>query len=59
MSILAKENAKKDNLLKTKRILNIKMYTKGNPVFTFSLPGGRLVPLSPVSYATAPRVTFF
>ena len=28
-------------------MLNIKMSTKGGPVFTFSLPGGRLVPLPP------------
>jgi len=37
----------------TERILSIKMSTKGAQVFTFSLPGGRLVPCPPVSYATA------
>jgi len=31
------------------------MSTKGGPVFTFSLPGGRLAPLLPVSYTTALR----
>ena len=29
------------------------MPTEGRPVFAFSLPRGRLAPLSPVSYATA------
>jgi len=28
------------------------MSTKGGPVFTFSLPGGRLAPFLPVSYTT-------
>jgi len=31
-----------NNLLKAKRILNIKMSTKEDPVFTFSLSGGGL-----------------
>jgi len=46
MSILAKKtktsrkNAKNNNLLKTKRIIYIKMSAKGGgPVFTFVLPG--------------------
>jgi len=34
------KNAKKQHLLKTTRILNIKMSAKGGAVFTFSLPGG-------------------
>ena len=29
------------------------MSTEGGPVFTFSLPGGRLTSLPPVSYVTA------
>jgi len=33
-------------------MLIIKMSNKGGPVFTLSLPGGRLTPLTPVSYAT-------
>jgi len=33
-------------------MLNIKMSAKGGPVFTFSLPGGQLVFLLPVRYAT-------
>jgi len=31
----------------TQRTLNIKMSTKGVPVFTFSLPGVRIAPLPP------------
>ena len=49
MSILdTKENTPK-NAKKTANsiILNIKMSTKGGPVFTFSLPGGRLAPSFP------------
>jgi len=38
------KNAKNNNLLKTKRILNIKMPAKGGPVVSFSLAGGRLAP---------------
>jgi len=37
----------KNNLLKAKRTLNIKMSSKRCPVFTFSLPGGRLTSLPP------------
>jgi len=44
---------KHSNQLKTKRIINIKISAKGVPVFTFSLPGGRLAPFPRVSYATA------
>jgi len=45
MSTLAKKTktprkTKNNNLLKTKRMLNIKMSAKGGAVFTFSLPGG-------------------
>jgi len=29
------------------------MSAKGGPVFTYGLPGGRLAPFPPVSYATA------
>jgi len=40
MSVLPEKKAKKNNnLLKTKRILNIKMSVKGGLAFTFSLPG--------------------
>jgi len=51
MSVLAKKNENtpknaKNNLLKTKRISNIKMWAKGYPVFTFSLPRGRIPPCS-------------
>jgi len=31
------------------------MSTKGGPIFTFSLPGGRLAPSPPISYATGHR----
>ena len=41
------KNEKNNNLLKTKRILNMKMSAKGGPVFSFSLPGGRLEPSPP------------
>jgi len=58
MSIVAKKNenspknAKNDNLLKTKTILNIIMSAKGGPVFTFSLPRRAARPLAlPISYA--------
>jgi len=34
-------------MLKQKQVL-----LSRRPVFTFSLPGGKFVPLSPVSYAT-------
>jgi len=50
MFILAKKTKtprktqKGNNLLKTQIILNIKISDKGGPVFTFSLPGGRLAP---------------
>jgi len=37
-------------------MLKIKMSTNGGPVFTFSLPGGRLAPLPPVNYATGHSV---
>jgi len=56
MSILSKntknipKNAKKNNLLTTKRIVHIKMSAKEGPAFTFSLPGERL---APVGYTTA------
>jgi len=33
--------------------VTIKYKVSGGPVFTFSLPGGRFAPLSPVSHATA------
>jgi len=58
MSIPAKnENtSKNNNLLKIKRILNTKISAKGVPVFTFTLPGGRLAPLPPASYATVENV---
>jgi len=52
MEILWKTQ-KNDNLLKTKRILKLKYKLNGDPVFAFSLPGGKFAPLSPVSYATA------
>jgi len=54
MSMLAKkrkhpEKRKENkNLLKTKRIINIKVSAIGGPVFTFSLPGGQLVPFPPL-----------
>ena len=41
------KNAKNNNLLKTKKILNIKMSTKGDPVFKFSLPVGAARPPVP------------
>jgi len=46
---------KNDNVLKTKRILKLKYRPKlnGDPVFAFSLPGGKFAPLPPVSYVTA------
>jgi len=46
---------KNNNLLKTKRILNIKMWTKGDPVSAFRLPGGaaRSSAPPPMSYVTA------
>jgi len=47
------KNTKNNNLLKTKRMLNIKMSAKGGAVFTFSLPGGEARSPAPVSYATA------
>jgi len=47
-----RKHTKSNNLLKTKRILNIKMSTKRGPVFTFSLPGVRLAHLTAVSYVT-------
>jgi len=58
MSIPAKnENtSKNNNLLKIKRILNTKISAKGVPVFTFTLPGGRLAPLPPASHATVENV---
>ena len=41
-------------------MLNIKMSTKGSPVFTFSLPEGRLAPAPPpVNYATARRAGIY
>jgi len=38
---------KNNNLLKTKKILNVKMSAKGGPFSTFSLPGGAVRPLAP------------
>jgi len=64
MSKLAKKNEntpktqKNINLLKTERTLNIEMSAKLGPIFTFSLPGGRLASLPPVSYATVQELTF-
>jgi len=64
MSKLAKKNEntpktqKNTNLLKTKRTLNIEMSAKWSPIFTFSLPGGRLASLPSVSYATVQKLTF-
>ena len=59
MTILAKKTKipiktqKNNNLLKSKRRMNIKMSFKGGPViFTFGFARGWLAPLSPVSYAT-------
>jgi len=51
LSVLDKknENTLKNNKLKN---TNIKMSSKGGPVFTFGFPGGAPRPLSPVSYAT-------
>jgi len=47
------KNAKNNNVLKTKIILNIKMSVKGGPVFTFGLPGlGGSPPCPHVSYTT-------
>jgi len=46
------KNANNNNLLKTKRILNLKYKLSECPVFTFSLPGGKFAPLTPVSYVT-------
>jgi len=44
---------KSNNLLKTKRILKMKYKLMGRPVYTCDLPGGAILPSSPVSYATA------
>jgi len=42
-SLLAKKTkTKNNNLLKIKRILNIKKSAKGGPLFAFSLPAGPL-----------------
>jgi len=51
MSMLSKNTEKKrktpkNNPLKTKRILNIKMPAKGGPVFTFRLAPLSVTPLS-------------
>jgi len=46
------KNAKNINLLKTKRMLNIKLSAKGETVFTFNLPGGAACPTAPINYAT-------
>jgi len=47
----APQNAK-NNLLKTKRRMNIKMSAKEGPVFTFGLPRGAARPMPPVCYTT-------
>jgi len=48
------KNAKNNNLLQTKRSLNITISAKEGPVFTFRLPeGGGSLPFPRVSYATA------
>jgi len=52
MSTLSKNTestrkTQKNNLLKTKRILNIKIYAKEVPAFIFSLPRVRLTLLTP------------
>jgi len=51
-TVLAKKvktsrKTQKSNNQKTQRILNINMSAKGGPIFTFSLPEGRLAPLPP------------
>ena len=43
---------KKNNLLKTKRMLKPKYNLSGRPVFKFSLPGGKFASLQPISYPT-------
>ena len=45
------EMRKKNNLLKTKVIVNTKYKLGGAQVFTFSLPGGRFAPLLPINHA--------
>ena len=46
MSVLDKKKTpRKTQKTNNQRMLNIKMSTKGGPVFTFSLPGGRLAHL--------------
>jgi len=50
---ILQKTQKGNNLLKTKRILKMKYKLMGWPVFTRSLPGGAILPSSPVSYATA------
>jgi len=58
MSILAKKTKTPLKTQKTTwRILNIKMSIRVGPVFTFSLPEGRIAPLAPVSYATCNNTT--
>jgi len=57
MSTLVKQTetlrkTKINNLLKTKRILNMKMSAEVGPVFTFSLPGRWIDHLPSVNYAT-------
>jgi len=42
-----------NKLLKTKRISKLKYEQYGDPVITFSLPGGQFSLLPPISYATA------
>jgi len=47
------KNAKKSNLLKSKRILKLKYKLNGGPVFTFSFAEDGNSLLCPASYATA------
>jgi len=58
MVILAEKTKtpqKNNSLLKTKRILNILMSAKGDPVFTFSFPVGGGSPLRPPSVTPMDR----
>jgi len=51
-----RKTQKNSSHLKNKRIINMKMPAKGGPIFTFSLPGGRLAPLSsPSTTPVSPR----
>jgi len=51
MSTLAKKRKKTENAKKqpteNQRMLNINLSAKGGPLFTISLPAGKLAPLSP------------